>query len=108
MLFFKKKTAAEKTAQDRELVAKNSHAIDALIALSTDGALTDKLEGLRHTLKYLIPFEDGDVKNSDKRIGELVDDLRIELNKTSGAASAKTEKLVKDIEVAIASRRTEV
>ncbi|MBD5130989.1 MAG: hypothetical protein HDT28_00105 [Clostridiales bacterium] len=108
MCFFKKKKSAEKTALDRELVASNSRAVETLIVLSEDEALTNRFNELKEKLKYLIPFEDGDVKSCDKRISNIIDDLRIELSKTKGAVSEKTDKLIKDIELAIAARRTEV
>ena len=78
-IFKKRKSVAEKTLDDRELVATNSKAMDALV-----------------------------VTDCDKKIKNLIGDMRIALTKSDGEDSKKTDELLTDLKLAIADRNTKV
>lgn len=107
MLFFKKKKVADKTKDDRELVAENSKAVDALIILAeNDEEIVNELRLLQEKLKYLIPSGDEKVFGFDKTIKGKLGDLRIVLVKAEENCGRKAMQLITDIKVVIADRQT--
>lgn len=109
MCFFRKKKAADKVKEDRELIETNSKAIDALIILAKDN--TEVISGLRELqkqIKYLIPSENHKVMDYDRAIGNKIGDLRIVLTKADGEINKKVENLLTEIKLAIADRNMRV
>lgn len=109
MCFFRRKKAAEKNADDRELIEANSKAIEALLILAENNEqLSADLKELQEKLKYLMPSTDSKVIDADKKIRNLIGDLRIALNKSDGEDSKKTERYFTDIRLAIADRNARI
>ena len=109
MCFFKKRKIAEKTQDDRELIAINFKAVDALIALAKDDAdMIEALKDLQEKIKYLIPSNSSKVIDFDKHIKHKIDDLRVVLIKSDSAVKSDVEKLIVDIKVVIADRNTQL
>lgn len=108
MLFGKKKTAGV-VKQDREDIATNASKMDALIVLAGDNVEVKKeMEELKEQLKYLRPSEDSKVNDYEKKIKNLIDDLKIALNKSDGESTDKAKKLIKNIKLAIAERNAKI
>ena len=114
MCFFRKKTKAEKATEDRELVSENERSVEALIILANQSRSEEKetvvndFKELKEKLKYLIPSEDNKVKDLDKKIKNLIADLRIVLVKDDGEMSKKASNIVTQIKLAIADRNTKI
>lgn len=105
----RKKTEAEKTLDDRELVAANSKAVEALIVLAKDNEeIATELKDLQEKLKYLIPSDDPKVTDYDKKIKNLIGDMRIALTKSDGEESKKTENILTDLKLAVADRNAKL
>lgn len=105
MCFFRKKKAAVKNSEDREIIEHNSKAIDALLVLAEEN---DEFKGelleLQEKLKYLVPSADSKVIDGDKKIRNLIGDLRIALTKSDGEDSKKTSRYFQEIKMAVADR----
>ncbi len=100
-----KGTVAEKTLDDRELIAENSKAVEALFVLAEDNAsLVEELKALQEKLKYLMPSDDSKVTEYDKKIKNLIGDMRIALTKSDGEDSKKTDAILTDLKLAVADR----
>ncbi|MCH5162060.1 MAG: hypothetical protein J1G38_01045 [Clostridiales bacterium] len=109
MCFFRRKKDSEKNIDDRELIESNSKAIEALLVLAEDNAeLSDKLKELQEKIKYLVPSTDSKVLEADKKIRNLVGDLRIALTKSDGEDSKKVDRYFSEIKLAIADRNVRV
>ncbi len=109
MCFFRKKKVADKVKEDRELVGANSKSIEALIILAKDNVvIVNELQGLQEKLKYLIPSDNSKVVDYDKKIKNLIGDLRIVLTKSDGEANKKATDLLTEIKLAIADRNTKL
>lgn len=109
MGLFRRKKVADKVKEDRELVETNGKAIEALVVLAGDNAeLVGELRDLQEKLKYLIPAEDSKVVDYDKKIRNLIDDLRILFVKSDGESTKKAKNILMDIKLAIADRNTKL
>ncbi len=104
---FGKKTS-DKVKEDRELVEFNATSINSLIVLADDGsddnALIDELKELQEKLKYLIASEKSDVVDKDKKIKNLIEDIKVYLAKGGNDKIAKVESAIKQIKLAVADR----
>ena len=105
MCFFRKKKAAVKNSEDREIIEHNSKSIDALLILAEENEefKSDLLE-LKESIKYLVPSYDSKVIDADKKIRNLIGDLRIALTKSEGEDSKKTSRYFQEIRMAVADR----
>lgn len=109
MGLFRRKKVADKVKEDRELVETNSKAVEALVVLAEDNAeLISELKDLQEKIKYLIPVENSKVVDCDKKIKNLIGDLRIALTKSDGEESKKVSNILTDIKLAIADRNTKI
>ena len=100
-------SAADVAKDDRELIATNAKSIEALIVLSEDNdEVIDELKDLQEKIKYLMPSTDAKVVDYDKKIKNLIGDLRIALTKSDGEETKKTTGIITDIKLAIADRNT--
>lgn len=105
MCFFKKKKAAVKNAEDRELIEANSKSIEALLVLAENNPeVTESLKQLQEKIKYLVPSAESKVIDADKKIRNLIGDLRIALTKSDGDESKKVDRFFTEIKMAIADR----
>lgn len=104
MWLFRKKTASEKTLNDRELIASNAKAIESLIVLAHDDSLNSDFADIKEKIKYLIPSSNPKVIDKDKQIRNAIGDLRIALTKSSGKSDERTNDLITDLKLVIADR----
>ena len=102
MLFFKKKTAAEKTANDRSMVEDNSLYVDALIAISKSAPIIAKLKELKEKLKYLISSDNAKVVDCDKKIKNQLEDIKLAIVKEK--PDEKLLDMISEVYVIIAER----
>ena len=108
MCFFRKKRDAEKIAANKELIEDNAKSMDSLIVLAehaeNDGLVKDMKE-LREQLKYLIATGNEKVKEFDKKIKNVIGDLKIVLVKADGESNEKAGKLLLQLKLLIADRK---
>lgn len=104
MLFGRKKIS-QRVKEDKEAVERNYNSVGALLLLCDDEKTAERLKCLSDALKYLIPTDADEVLRIDKKIGNKLGDLRIELSKYGGSTSKKTSDLIMDIELSIADRK---
>ena len=104
--FFRKKKSV-KNQNDRELIEVNSNHIDTLIVLASDEAMKNELKELKEVIKYIIPLAGDKAHSYDKKISELIGDLKIELTKDKDdeKSAAKIANLVRDLKVAVSERK---
>lgn len=109
MCFFKKKKNSEKVKQDRDLISENEKAIDALIILAVNNPdLINEFKQIKEKIKYLIPSEKDNVRDYDKKIKNLIADLRIVLVKNDSELTIKANKILTQIKLAIADRNANI
>ncbi len=107
MGLFHRKTNAEKAGKDKELISLNERSVDALIILAeqSDNEKTiSEFKQIKERLKYLIASEKEEILDYDRKIKNLIEDLKIALVKSDGNAEAQAVKLTTQIKVAIAER----
>ena len=109
-LFFKKKNSV-KSAEDKDLVSENERSVDALIILAEqakDEEFVEQLKQLKEQIKYLIPSTEDKVRDYDKKIKNLLGDLRIALVKGDSEITVKANNILTQIKLAIADRNTKI
>ena len=109
-LFFKKKNSV-KSAEDKDLVSENERSVDALIILAqqaNDEQFVEQLKQLKEQIKYLIPSTEDKVRDYDKKIKNLLGDLRIALVKGDSEITVKAGNLLTQIKLAIADRNAKL
>jgi|GEM_PF-2118085 hypothetical protein len=106
MCSFKKKKASEAVKKDREQISINERSFETLIVLAKENAdFAVSLRTTREKIKYLTPSADKKVTDYEKKIHNLIDDLKIVLTKTNGEElPAKAKSLLDQINLAIAER----
>lgn len=98
-------TDGDRNKEDRDLIAANAASVEALLVLAENNAeLISELKELQEKIKYLMPSVKDDVFELDKKITNLIGDLKIALTKTDGEEDKKTENLIKQIKLTIADR----
>lgn len=109
MGLFRRGKAADKNKEDRALISSNERAIDALIILSEQNEeMKEDLKAVKEKIKYLVPSAEGKILDFDKKIKNLIEDMRIALVKADGETNKKVESILKDIKLAIADRNAKV
>ena len=109
-IFLRKKnnavaSGADKNKEDRDLIAANSRAVEALLVLAENNEEFKKeLRELQEQIKYLVPSPKEEVLEFDKKIRNLIGDMKIALTKTDGEDDKKTENLLKQIKLTMADR----
>ena len=110
MCFFRKKTEADTVKKNRDQISFNEKQIETLIVLA--GGNEDYIKSLRATkekIKYLTPSAVGKVADYDKKIKDLIDDLKIVLTKAAGEEiPQKANNLLTQINVYIAERNANI
>ena len=106
MCFFKKKSAADVAANDREMISMNEKQIASLIVLAgQDEAFIEELKAVREQIKFLTPSTNGKVVDYDKKIKGIIEDLKIVLTKASGEPlPQKANNLLTQIKLCITDR----
>lgn len=108
MCFFKKKASVKRT-EDRDLVDMNSKAVESLVVLAEGNEeLSGQLRELQEKLRFLIASEKKEVCDFDKKIKNLLEDMRIALTKSDGETSKKVANIVTQIKLAVADRNTKI
>lgn len=103
MGFFRRKKVAEKTKENQEAIELNSKSIDVLVVLAEGhDDVVAELNELKEKLAFLLPSDK--TVNVDKKIKNLIGDLKIALTKSEGEMSGKVSEIIKDIKVSIAER----
>ena len=111
---FRRKKVSEKVYDNRELISHNERAVAALIVLAGDDEeLVTEFRKLQEKIKYLTPSNNSKVVDCDKKIKNLIEDLRIVLvkaDKKSDGESfpAKASSLLQQIKLAIADRNARI
>lgn len=111
MCFFKKKmTSRQKTVNDIMLIKSNMQAIDVLIAYAEDNAIIkERLLKLQEKIKYLNPIDKDNIQSLDKKIGNKIGDLKIELSKDSNKVDfERVQNALKELEIAVVERQSKV
>ena len=106
----KNNTDAIKTMDDRELISENARSIESLIILAKENdELAAELRKIQEKIKYLIPSEDGKVRDFDKKIKAAIEDLRISLVKADpDEPNKKVESHLMQLKLAISDRDVKV
>ncbi len=96
----------DKRKDDRTLIEENGRDVASLLALAKgNDELQDELRRLQNKIGYLIPSEDGKIREYDLKIKELIEDLRIRLEKTEpNEPNKKVNARLADLKAAIAER----
>ncbi len=106
MCLFRRKTDAQKNMNDRELIEKNADAIGALKSIATE-EMVEVLKLLQEEVKYINPLVDSKAYDLDKKIRNLIDDLKIEIVKAKEGdkAQAKMDGIIRELKLKIAERK---
>ena len=111
MGLFHRKKDSDKSLEDKELVSENERSVDALVILAQqtgNDQFVVELKQLKVKIKYLIPSTDDKVRDYDKKIKNLIGDLRIALVKGDSEVSVKANNLLTQIKLAIADRNAKI
>lgn len=100
---FKKKSDATENFNDRELVAANSKYVGVLLAIVEDEDEKASLLKLQDELKYLTPSPNEKVAGYDKKIKDMLDDMRVLFQKKE---HAKIAQALREVRETIALRNT--
>lgn len=104
-MFFRNRTSSEKSNEDRELISENEKSINSLIVLANNNEeFISTLKSIQERIKYLIPSTDKDILDFDKKIRNIIGDLRILLTKNEGNIGKKEESLIRDLNLTIEDR----
>lgn len=107
MSLFGKKTSAKANSEDLNLIESNAQSVGVLMSETEDADFRAALKKLQEELKYLMPSVNPRVYDCDKKIRNLLEDLKIALVKCGDeAASEKAHGLLKDLNTAVAERKT--
>lgn len=105
-MLFKKKTAAEIAVEDREIINNNGKAVDKLIMLAEGNeAVVARLKDLSEKLKYLKPITAENDIQTDKKISDRIDDIKIELARSRTDSESKIDGIISDILLLLVSRK---
>ena len=110
----KRRKMGEKTQDDRELISHNERAIESLIVLAKDDEeLVQELKKLQEKIKYLTPSDNSKVADCDKKIKNLIEDMRIVLVKADKKGDeetlpAKAASILQQIKLTIADRNAKL
>ena len=104
--FGKRNKNADKRKDDRTLIAENERDAAALVEYArSNDVLLDELCRIRERIKYLIPSEDGKIRDYDLKIKDLIEDLRICFEKTEpNEPNKKIDALLLQLKTAIGDR----
>lgn len=106
MFLFRKKSKSDSVKENRELIESNEKAIESLIVLIRNNEeFSKELRQTQEKIKYLTPSSDSKVVDYDKKIKNLIEDLRIVLVKADdGETPQKANAILTQIKLAIADR----
>ncbi len=104
--FGKRNKNADKKKDDRTLIAENERDAAALVEYAKNSdVLLDELRKIKERIKYLIPSEDGKIRDYDLKIKDLIEDLRICFEKTEpNEPNKKIDALLLQLKTTIGDR----
>ncbi len=103
------KKDSEKFLMDRNLIEECEKAVSTLIILSeADDELKSSLKVVKEKVKYLVPSVDDKIYEYDRRIKNLIDDMKIALVEARGESNRKVRSVLAEIKVAIADRNARI
>ena len=105
-IFGKKRTGDEAVLWNKEQIEKNVRALEViLVQLEGKKAITDKLKDLIESYKYVSPLGTQTAAKADRRIADLIDDIRIAAVKAMKSDDfGEAENLIGKIKVLTAER----
>ena len=108
MLFKKKKTEREKLLENKHTIEDMASSIDVLLSIGSEsGELCELLKDIQDKIKYFNPSVNESVLALDKKIGNALGDLKIEINKAKGKDDySKAIEIAKDIQISLIVERT--
>lgn len=107
MCFFKKKHTVDKNKESKELVSAIAGKAKALVVLATNENNKKQLEELANQVEYMDVSPKEEVKKIDRKISDLLDDMKIQLTRSERKGSdAELDKLIKEIQVKLVERKT--
>ncbi len=99
----------DKGLNDRNLIEECEKAIDTLIILGeADDELVSNLRVIKEKVKYLVPSNDDKIYEFDRRIKNLIDDMRIALVKADRESLKKIKLILADLRLAIVERNSRI
>lgn len=105
----KKRTPAEATANDRELISENERAMAALLVLCEGNeAFSEEIKKVREQVKYLTPVDDPKIVEFDKKIKNQIEDMRIALNKDGCEDNIKAINALTQLRLLITDRNAKI
>ena len=110
LFFRKKKLDKDLVEEDLKIIKQNTQIIDVLLVhADTCEPLVEKLKDLKEKIEFLKPSVKAEVKTADKKIGDKLGDVKIALSKCSAKGEFDGwEKLIREIEIAIAERNVKL
>lgn len=111
MGFFNKSNNAKKVAADREIISETERAIDALIILAEqipDCDFVEQFKQLKEKIKWQIPSKEDVIQDYDKKINDLIGELRVELGGDNNQVTVKVNDIVTQIKLIIADRNAKL
>ena len=108
MLFKKKKSEREQLLENKNTIADMASSIDVLLSIGAESSeLCEILKDLQDKIKYFNPSTNDDVLVLDRRIGNALGDLKIEINKAKTQEDySKSIECAKNIQVSLVVERT--
>ena len=107
MFFRKKKSEREQLLENKHNIEDMASSVDVLMSIGKDSEeLCKILEEVKDKIKYFNPSMNDDVLALDKKIGNALGDLKIEINKAKSKEDfTKAIECVKDINVSLIVER---
>ena len=99
----------DKALNDRNLIEECEKAMETLIILGeSDENLVSNLRVLKEKIKYLVPSNEEKIYEFDRRIKNLIEDMRIALVKADRESMKKTKQILADLRIAIVDRNSRI
>lgn len=110
MCFFGRRRKDKKSMQNnkqvianKKMIEQNECNIGVLIVMADDNEIKNDLERIKDIIKYIEPVSAGKAMELDKKIANIIGDIKIILSKEKNFE--KIKDLIKKIEVCVAERK---
>ena len=99
----------DKILNDKNLIEECEKAVDTLIILGEDDEnLISNLRVIKEKIKYLVPSDDEKIYEYDKRVKNLIEDMRIALVKGDRESMKKIKQILAELRIAIVDRNSRI
>lgn len=99
----------DRILNDKNLIEESEKAIDTLMILGEDDEnLISNLKVIKEKVKYLAPSDDEKIYEFDKRIKNLIEDMRIALVKADRESIKKIKQILAELRIAIVDRNSRI